>query len=51
MGRQKILDRKVAGIPIVQSALNLVVTYWHVRVVPKYLNFVTLSKDAIILYI
>jgi len=24
MGRQKILDRKVAGIPIDQSALNLV---------------------------
>jgi hypothetical protein len=47
MGRRKILNCMVAGIPRIQSALNfsLWMLFWIVAVVRKYLNSATVSMD------
>ena len=50
--RQKILQRMIASIPWLQSALNFFLNNsWFIRVVPKYLNCSTLSKKLLTIFI
>jgi hypothetical protein len=40
MGRQKILDQMVRGIPQILCALNSSAhAFWFIGVIPKYINF------------